>query len=224
MPHLARMAEDYAKKGLTVLAITNESRETVLKYMAQLALVPIPYTIGVGGGSGNYPASGIPKAFLIGVDGKVIWEGSPGSLDTKKLEEELKKVKVTDEMKSARAEKAVAYANALIAKKDLLRGVTLLEKVQKDYGKTEAAKKAADAVAAIDKDEALKKELAAQRALDKAVGGLELPKEKLKDKERESKAKQLDDFAKKNKDTAPATADMATQWAKVMREDWKAEK
>ena len=154
----------------------------------------------------------------------MIWEGSPGSLDTKKLEEELKKVKVTDEMKSARAEKAVAYANALIAKKDLLRGVTLLEKVQKDYGKTEAAKKAADAVAAIDKDEALKKELAAQRALDKAVGGLELPKEKLKDKERESKAKQLDDFAKKNKDTAPATADMATQWAKVMREDWKAEK
>ena len=224
MPHLARMAEENAKKGLNVIAITNESRDTVLKYMAQLATLPLPYTIGVGGGSGNYPASGIPKAFLISAEGKVVWEGNPGAFPDKMLDEELKKVKVTDEMKSAKADKAVAYAEALLAKKEVLRAVNLLDKVVKDYKGTEAAKKAADRVASIDKDEALKKELAAQKTLDKLVGGLELPAEKTKEKEREGKAKQLDDLAKKNKDSAPATAELATMWAKVMRENWTKEK
>src|ERR1700733_9772673 len=120
MPHLARMAEDYAKKGLTVLAITNESRETVLKFMTQLSAQPLPYTIGYGGGSANYPASGIPKAFLVGADGKIVWEGFPGDFSEKFLVEELKKVKVTDEMKAAHAQKSLAYAETLITAKEYL--------------------------------------------------------------------------------------------------------
>jgi hypothetical protein len=218
------MAEEYAKKGLNVIAITNESRETVQKYMAQLTAAPVPYTVGLGGGSNAYPAAGIPKAFLIGADGKVVWEGSPGAFSTKQLEEELKKVKITDEMRAAKAEKALAYAETLIGKKDVLVAATLLEKVSKDAKAGEGAKKAAERLAALQTDAALKAELDAQKALDKAVGGIEMPKEKLKDKEREGKAKALDSLAKKYKDTAPGAADRATQWAKVMREDWKAEK
>jgi hypothetical protein len=223
MPHLARMAEDYSKKGLNVIAITNESRETVLKYMEQLALVPLPYTIGVGGGANEYPASGIPKAFLIGADGKIAWEGNPSAFNEKQLDEELKKVKVTDEMHAARAAKALAYAETLIGKKDVFRAANLLDKVSKDAKAGDAAKKAADRLAAIQADAALKNELEAQKTLDKAVGGLELPREKVKDKDREGKAKAIDALAKKFKDTAPATAEMATTWAKVVREDWKAE-
>lgn len=224
MPHLARMAEENGKKGLNVLAITNESRETVLKYMAQLAMVPIPYTIGVGGGSGNYPASGIPKAFLIGVDGKVIWEGNPGAFDEKLLEAELKKVKITDEMKAAKAGKALAYAETLITSKEYLRAEMLLDRVAKEYSKIDAGKKASDRKAELEKDEAVKKELAAQKTLDKLVNGLELPKDPLKKKERDGVAKELDALAKKAQTDAPATAALATQWAKVVREDWKAEK
>src|SRR5215471_6283546 len=143
MPHLARMAEDFGKKGLNVLALTNESRETVMKYMTQLAAVPLPYTIGYGGGSGNYPSPGIPHAFLISADQKVVWEGNPGSFPEKLLDEELKKVKITDEMKNARAEKAVAYAETLITAKDYLRAANLLDKTAKDLGATEGGKKAA---------------------------------------------------------------------------------
>jgi hypothetical protein len=224
MPHLASLAEGYGKKGLNVLAITNESRETVLKYMAQLAMVPIPYTIGVGGGSGNYPAPGIPKAFLIGVDGKVIWEGNPAAFDEKLLEAELKKVKITDEMKAANAAKSLAYAETLITAKEYLRAEMLLDRVAKDYAKIDAGKKATDRKAELEKDEAVKKELAAQRALDKLVNGIELPKDKLKKKERDGVAKEIDALAKKSQTDAPATAALATQWAKVVREDWKVEK
>lgn len=224
MPHLARMAEDYAKKGLNVLAITNESRDTVMKYMTQLAQVPLTYTIGYGGGSGNYPAAGIPKAFLVGADGKIVWEGNPGSFSEKFLEEELKKVKITDEMKAAHAAKSLAYAETLITSKDYLRAANLLDKTAKDFAATDAGKQAAERRAALDKDEAIKKELAAQKALDKAVGGLELPKEKFKKKERDAVAKELEGLAKKNQTDAPATAAMAADWAKIVREDWKVEK
>jgi hypothetical protein len=191
MPHLASMAEEYGKKGFNILAITNESRETVLKFMEQLAPAPVNYTIGVGGGSNEYPASGIPKAFLVSAEGKIVWEGSPGGFSTKLLEEELKKVKVTDEMRAAKGEKTLAYAEGLIAKKEVLRAVNLLEKLAKDAKAGEPAKKAAERVAAVNADAA---------------------------------AKQLDALAKKSKETAPATAALAEGWAKVLREDWKAEK
>jgi len=225
MPHLARMAEDNAKKGLTVIAITNEPRETVQKFMAQLAEKPLTYTVGYGGGANNYPTSeGIPKAFCVGVDGKVIWEGHPADFNEKMLDTELKKVKLTDEMKSARADKAVAYAETLITAKEYLRAANLLDKAAKDYAATEGGKKAAARRADLDKDEAVKKELAAQKELDKAVGGIEMPKEKIKKKERDGVATKIDALAKKFQTDAPATAAMATEWAKCVREDWKAEK
>jgi hypothetical protein len=208
MSHLASLAEENGKKGLTVLAITNEPQEIVLKYMTQLAAGPLPYVVGSGGGSQNYPAGGIPKAFLIGVDGKVIWEGGPGNFDEKLLEAELKKVKVTDEMKAAHAQKSVDYAQKLIAAKEYLRAANILDKTVKDFGATEPGKKAVELRA----------------SLDKAVNGIELPKDKIKKKERDAVAKELDALAKKSQTDAPATAAMATDWAKIVREDWKAEK
>jgi hypothetical protein len=218
------MVEEFGKKGLNVLALTNESRETVLKFMTQLTPAPVPYTIGLGGGSGNYPASGIPKAFLISAEGKVVWEGSPGAFPGKLLEAELKKVKVTDEMKAARAQKALDYAETLIAAKQYLRAANLLDRTVKDFGATEPGKKAQERRASLDRDEAMKKELAAQKAIDKAVGGIEIPKEKFKKKDREGVAKSLDALAKKNETDAPATAAMAKEWATIVREDWKAER
>jgi uncharacterized membrane-anchored protein YhcB (DUF1043 family) len=220
MSHLASLAEENGKKGLTVLAITNEPQDIVRKYVTQLAAGPLPYVIGSGGGSENYPASGIPKAFLVGVDGKIVWEGNPASFDEKLLEAELKKVKVTDEMRTARAEKGLAYAETLITAKEYLRAANLLDRIAKDYAKLESGKKAADRRAALDKDEAVKKELTAQKEIDKAVGGVEMPKEKFKKKDRDGVAKSLDGLAKKFQTDAPGAASMATAWAKVVREDW----
>jgi hypothetical protein len=218
------MAEDNAKKGLTVLAITAEPRETVLKFAAQLAPAPMPYVIGLGGGDGAYPVPGYPTAFLIGADGKVAWQGHPGAFDEKLLEAELKKVKVTDQMKEARAAKALAYAETLIGTKQVLAAVNVLERTSKDFGATESGKKAAARRADLDKDEALKKELAAQKELDKAVGGIQMPKDKFKKKDRDGVAKSLDALAKKFQTDAPAAAALATEWAKCVREDWTAQK
>src|SRR5262245_61441443 len=220
MPHLSKLTEEYGKKGFHAISITDEPRETVLKFLTQLNVTPIAYTMGCGGGAEAYPASGIPKAFLVGVDGKVIWEGHPGELSDKLIEEELKKVKVTDEMRGAAADKTLAYAESLLSAKQTLRGVNVLERLAKEAKGTAAAKKAGERLSALQMDADLAKELSAQRQLDKIVGGLDMPKEKLKSKERVAKADQLADLAKKLKPDAPATAELAEQWVKVLKEDW----
>src|SRR5438132_9191 len=127
MPHLTGLAEDYSKKGLNVIAITDESRDTVLKFLEQKNITPVGYTIGYGGGAQGYPtADGIPQAFLVGADGKVVWQGHPSECNGKMIEAELKNVKITDQMRAAKAEKALAYAEALVAKKDVLRAMGVL--------------------------------------------------------------------------------------------------
>jgi hypothetical protein len=178
------------------------------------------YTIGLGGLTLENPARTIPYSWLIGPDGKVVWQGN-GTPSDKDIEEQLKKVKLTDEQKAARAAKAMEYAESLIAQKHLVRGLRLLGKVAKDFKGTAAAKTAEERKAAIEKDESLKAELTAQKTLDAMVTGLEMPKEKLKSKQRDSIAAQLEAFIKKNKETAPVAAEIAEMWIKVMNEKWE---
>ena len=196
-------------------------REQVLKYLVQTNPAPMTYTIGVGGGlTLTNTTNKIPYSWLIAADGKVVWQGN-GDVPNKLLEDELKKVKPAAEMKAQRSEKALEYAESLIAQQHLVRGLRMLDRVSKDYKGSDAAKKADERKAAIEKDEALKGELAAQRALDKMVTGLEMPKEKMKKKERESLAAQLEAFIKKNKESAPVASGLAEMWAKVMVEKWE---
>lgn len=224
MPHLSKLTEEYGKKGFNVLSISNEPRETVLQFFTQLNTTDVTYTMGCGGGTQNYPAPGIPKGFLIGVDGKVLWEGHPASLPIDLIEQELKKVKITPEMKAATARASLAYAEKLISANEVLRGTNVLAAIAKDHKGSEAAKQAEDRAAAVAKDAVLAKELAAQRQIDKLVNGIDLPKEKLKSKDRVARAEQLDSLAGKFAADAPASAAMAKMWAKVLREDWKAKR
>jgi hypothetical protein len=210
-------------KGLSVLAITHESREQVLKLLAQAPPAGVSFTIGLGGGNQNYPnlTGTVPYAWLISAEGKCVWQGNTGSLSEKVIAEEVKKVRLTDEMKAAKAAKALEYAEGLVAEKHLVRAIRVLDRVAKSGKGTEAATKAAERKAALEKDEALKAELAAQKTLDSLVGGLELPKDKLKKKDRESLALRLDAFIKKVETDAPVAAATARMWVKVMNERWE---
>ena len=50
---------------------------------------PVEYTIGLGGGNGGYKTPGIPHAWLVSAEGKVVWQGNPGGLSSKLIEAEL---------------------------------------------------------------------------------------------------------------------------------------
>lgn len=207
-------------KGFKILAITHEPREQVLKLLAQMPPGPMTYTIGLGGGLGlTNPTNGIPYSWLISAEGKVVWQAN-GAPPEKLIQEELKKVKLTPEQKAAKADKALAYAETLLSDKQVLRGVLVLDRIVKDFKGSAAAKTAEERKAAVEKDEALSKELAAQKTLDKMVGGLEMPKDKLKKKEREAIAVRLEAFIKNNEKDAPVATELAKTMTKVMTEDW----
>jgi hypothetical protein len=51
------------------------------------------YLIAYGGGASKYETRGIPAAWLIGADGKIVWQGHPASLNPGIIEEHLKNVR-----------------------------------------------------------------------------------------------------------------------------------
>jgi hypothetical protein len=173
------------------------------------------YPMALGGGRGDMDcANKIPYGWLIGVDGKVVWQGNPGSLSKKDIEAELKKIaKPTDEVKEARAAAILAYAETLIEKKRYLLAVEMLQKAAKKYSGVASAKAADDRIKALEAVPETKADLDAQKALVKITGGLECPKEKMKGKEMDGAATKLESFLKKNEATAPGAAEIAKEWA-----------
>ncbi len=225
MPHLTELVKKYGKKGFNVLSITNESRETVLKYMAQLNTADIGYTIGLKGGHGGFKTQYIPHAWLVGVDGTVLWQGNPGGLSDKAIEAELKKIeKPSDEILEAKASKGIAFAESLVKENDLLQAAEVLDRIAARYKGTEGATKAAARLAELETDQSTATEFAAQQQVAKLVGCAELPKDKVKDKSRKSIASKLEKLIEENQGKNPGAVALAETWRKVMIEDWSAEK
>jgi thiol-disulfide isomerase/thioredoxin len=77
IPHMNELQAKYADKGLQVLSFTDDDQRTVEAFQKK-AKAPIEYPIGTGTRlADKYGVSGIPHAFLVGRDGKLVWEGHP---------------------------------------------------------------------------------------------------------------------------------------------------
>jgi thiol-disulfide isomerase/thioredoxin len=75
IPHLIGLHEKYAKKGVTIVGLSNEPKDTVEPFVQAQKM---NYIVGWGSKSaGDYGVRGIPTAFVIGRDGKVAWQGHP---------------------------------------------------------------------------------------------------------------------------------------------------
>lgn len=101
-PHLVRWHRDYAEKGLVVIDIDNGAMDAKERLGESVKEGEIPFPVlwdKDGANCTTYGIKGYPAAFLVGVDGTVIWEGFPLP-KVKEIEplivEELKKVKPED--------------------------------------------------------------------------------------------------------------------------------
>ena len=75
IPHLNELAEKHKADGLQILSFTNQSQKGIENFLKDTAM---NYPIGVASDlSLEYGVTGIPHAFIIGRDGKLIWEGNP---------------------------------------------------------------------------------------------------------------------------------------------------
>lgn len=91
--HLVKWDEAYRKQGLVILDVDNGKIDTMEKIQASVEASKIKYATAWDEGAkmcATYGVRGYAAAFLIGVDGTVVWEGFP-AVDVAKKEELIKK-------------------------------------------------------------------------------------------------------------------------------------
>jgi thiol-disulfide isomerase/thioredoxin len=74
IPHLNEIHDKHANEGLIILAVTDQAKRDYIEQFMKTK--PMRYTVGVGSeASDAYGVQGIPHAFVIGRDGKLVWHG-----------------------------------------------------------------------------------------------------------------------------------------------------
>lgn len=76
IPHLNELHEKHANDGLVILSLTDQALVGIQSFLDQTEM---NYTIGADSETSNaYGITYIPRAFVIGRDGILKWEGHPG--------------------------------------------------------------------------------------------------------------------------------------------------
>lgn len=98
-PHLVRWHKQWADKGLVIIDNDDGTADTfdALKASVEKGGIPYPTLWDKDGRNVEaYDVQAMPTAYLIGLDGKVIWEGVPNRKIAeieKLIEQELAKLK-----------------------------------------------------------------------------------------------------------------------------------
>lgn len=87
IPHLSQLQDRYASEGVTVIGISTEDKKVVTDFVAERA-GEMRYFVGVDRDKSLYraymsafDARGIPHAFIVSADGKILWHGHPMKMD-----------------------------------------------------------------------------------------------------------------------------------------------
>ena len=99
VPHLNELNNKYRERGFEIVAVSSEAAGTIEEKMVKGAKA----TFGVVKAeiASLYQTRGIPHGWVLDAEGKCIWEGHPGNLNDKQIEEWIKDLapgKITKEV------------------------------------------------------------------------------------------------------------------------------
>jgi thiol-disulfide isomerase/thioredoxin len=157
IPHLTEMQKKFKDKGVIFIGVTDEKTEVVKKFVEKMGS-KMDYVVAIDAGKtstgymGAYKIDGIPHAFIVSKEGKVIWHGHP--MD--RLDETLSQV-LADKYDVKTAKETAAKQAALQKRQDEIQ--QKLEKLAK-------------AIMANDEGEATKQLEAELTAIEKEYGGI----------------------------------------------------
>ncbi|GAB4149994.1 MAG: hypothetical protein Kow00107_00310 [Planctomycetota bacterium] len=136
MPHINSLYEKYNRPDFHILASTRETENIVSRFLYHHELgTKLKYPILVNSNA-NWGVTGIPQVYIVGRDGKVVWEGSPS--DARNMELAI--------------EKALAAADPSAPELDKKTLPVLDAYARSDFG---AVLKAADKLRAKDQESAV---------------------------------------------------------------------
>lgn len=154
MPHLAQLQKEFAEKGVRIIGVSSEDLETVQGFLTReipqdsTEKKKTPATFGEltsgysltcdpdGSTDEAYMAAShqmtIPKAYIVGKDGKIEWVGHPLEMD-EPLREVVQGTWKRDEFRKQfeamqRAEIAKAELSDALQKRDYVKAVELIDK------------------------------------------------------------------------------------------------
>lgn len=85
MGHLDELWAKYRDKGVVILAVTDEGKSLVDKFIKDTGSKH-PIVIEESDSATAFGISGFPSSFLIDADGKIAWAGHPGSLQDSEID------------------------------------------------------------------------------------------------------------------------------------------
>src|SRR5262249_36729764 len=149
------MQNKYGRKNLALIAVSHED-EAVVKTFLNKQRPKVNYIVAAGGRSSKaYGVDGIPHIFVIDGHGKVAWVGRDGREAEKIVQRELKLLgdAKPGPLVERRASADLAAADALLesGKKDA--ALRKFKSLVSQYHGTQAAAKAKDRIAKIEKPE-----------------------------------------------------------------------
>lgn len=89
IPHLDALARKYGRRGLTIVAVTDEPARQVEPFVEKMGL---KYIVAIRGAR-EYTCRAIPQAWLINHRGICVWKGHPASLKESTVEEHIRGAK-----------------------------------------------------------------------------------------------------------------------------------
>jgi hypothetical protein len=136
--HLNELHAKYRDKGVVILAVTNEGRGLVDKFVADHSS-DHPIVIEEGDSMAAFGGAGFPSSYLIDPDGNIAWVGHPGDLKDSQIEELLPRVRLAPVLP-----KKLAPAQKLLEKADYAGAKKALDGQLAGTGLDEAERKAAE--------------------------------------------------------------------------------
>jgi thiol-disulfide isomerase/thioredoxin len=222
--HLAKLADDFGKKGLEVVALTSDDdRRTLERFLTHSDPSP-SYRIAVGG-AGGYAVTRLPCAVLVGPDGKVLVDGTGGrSICDRDVEAALKGVRPPSaEDLEARAAKRLAFAETFADDRLFVRADYELRETMRLCPGTPSAKKAAERLKSFAEGDAAA-ELEAQKEVAKIANlnaTFEHADDRPKPSDADAIAKRLAKKAEELRAKTPRAARLAETWAAIYADPWK---
>lgn len=138
MGHLDELHAKFRDRGVVILAVTNEARGLVDKFVKDTDS-DHPIVIEEGDSMGEFGGGGFPSSYLIDPDGNIAWAGHPASLKDSQIEELLPRVRLAPTLP-----KKLAPAQKLLEKGDYAGAKKTLDGQIAGTGLDEAERKAAE--------------------------------------------------------------------------------